>query len=196
MADYRAVAAVSQAVIELLQDNYDPLDFNQPLEFSVYVAKDFGQSMKSGVSLFLYRIFANGLRQAPQGLPGPDGQASQSQLPVDLHFLLTAWAPQASLQHTIAGWMMRVIEETPTLPVGLLNQRYSNLFQHDETVTITAAELTTEELFRIWEVIANHAYQISVPYVARQVKIGANRQRTAGRAVQERVFEVARPAGR
>jgi hypothetical protein len=28
-----------------------------------------------------------------------------------------------------------------------------------------------EELFRIWEVTGNHAYQISVPYVARNVAI-------------------------
>jgi hypothetical protein len=194
MADFRAVAAVSQAIVELLQENYNPADFNNhQLEFKVYVAREFTQPMNAGVSLFLYRIFANGLRQAPPAPPGSGIQPNCTQLPVDLHFLLTAWAQDASLQHTIAGWMMRVIEDTPTLPTGLLNQKYPNLFQPDETIAIVAAELSTEELFRIWEVIVNHAYQISVPYVARRVKIGSSRWQSAGRPVQERVFDLTRP---
>ncbi len=126
------------------------------------------------------------MRQAAKGVPGPNGQAYRYQLPVDLHFLLTAWAQDASLQHTIAGWMMRVIEDTPTLPAGLLNRKFPNLFESNETVTITAAELNTEELFRIWEVIVHHSYQISVPYVVRQVRIDSSRQFTTGRPVQER----------
>lgn len=196
MADYRAIAAVGEAVIGLLQDNYNPQDFNNnQLEFNVYVTRNFTQPMNAGVSLFLYRIFPNGLRQAANGTPGPGGQPYRTQLPVDLHFLLTAWAQDASLQHTIAGWMMRVIEDTPSLPLGLLNQHHPGLFGNDETVTLSAAELTTEELFRIWEVIVNHAYQISVPYVARHVRIESRRTLATGAPVQERVFTVARPAG-
>ena len=43
MADYRAIAAVSEAVIALLQARYQeaPQFFNNELEFKVYLAKDF-----------------------------------------------------------------------------------------------------------------------------------------------------------
>lgn len=194
MADYRAVAAVSEAIVQQLHDNYRFADFNNELEFKVYVAKDFSQPMTAGVSLFLYRIFPNGVHRTPSGRPGPSGQEYRGQLPLDLHFLLTAWAEDASLQHTIAGWMMRILEDTPILPVGLLNQKYPNLFHEDETVTVTTAELTTEELFRMWEVIVNHAYQISVPYIARVIRIESNLLRSGvGRPVQERDFEVEEP---
>lgn len=194
MADYRAIAAVSEAIVQQLHDNYRFADFNNELEFKVYVAKDFSQPMTAGVSLFLYRIFPNGVHRTPSGRPRPPGQEYRTQLPLDLHFLLTAWAQDASLQHTIAGWMMRILEDTPVLPVGLLNQKYPNLFHEDETVTGTTAELTTEELFRMWEVIVNHAYQISVPYIARVVKIESNLLRSGvGRPIQERDFEVGEP---
>lgn len=190
MANYKAIAAVSEGVISLLQDNYQPEDFNNELEFKVYLSKDFFQPMTAGVTLFLYRIYLNGTQRTPSGRMGPDGQRYRPQLPVDLHFLLTAWGQDASLQHTIAGWMMRILEDTPILPAGLLNRKYENTFHPDETVEIGFTELTTEEMFRIWEVIAHHAYQISVPYIARNVRIDSNRVLSSGAPIQERSFQI------
>jgi len=195
MADFRAVAAVSEGVIELLQANYlaAPQYFNNELEFKIYLAKDFSQPMASGVSLFLYRIYPNGTHRNPRGRPGPEGQHFHNQLPLDLHFLLTAWAQDPSLQHLIAGWMMRMLEDTPILPPGLLNQRFPNLFHADEGVVISPAELSTEELLRMWEVIVNNAYQISVPYVARYVKIESSLLVETGRPIQERTLDLRVP---
>jgi hypothetical protein len=191
MADHRAITAVAEALMQQLRDNYQFADFNSELDFKTYVAKDFSQPMTAGVSLFLYRIFPNSVSRTPIGQTGLDGQQFRTKLPLDLHFLLTAWAQEASLQHTIAGWMMRELENIPILPVGLLNHKYPDLFHENETVTVTLVELSTEELFRIWDVIVDHAYQISVPYVARVVKIDSKRLRSgAGRPLQERAFGI------
>jgi hypothetical protein len=190
MAIYRAISAVSEAIIHLLESQYSPQDFDgNQLEFRVYLAKDFASPMKSGVSLFLYRIYANGTYRTPSGRIGPDGRRGRTQLPLDLHFLLTAWAQDASLQHTIAGWMMRILEDWPSLSPGQLNQKVPNAFHPEETVEIALAELGTEELFRIWEVIVHHAYQISVPYVARIVKLESELTLSAGQPVQVRTFD-------
>jgi hypothetical protein len=187
VASYRAIAAVTDAVVHLLESHYDPGDFDgNQLQFKVYVAKEFTQPMDAGVSCFLYRVYTNGSHRTPSGRVGADGRRQRSQLPLDLHFLLTAWAKDASLQHTIAGWMMRILEDTPSLPAGLLNHRYGEVFHADETVELAVTELSTEELFRIWEVIVNNAYQMSVPYVARVVRIESPRRLAAGRPVQER----------
>jgi hypothetical protein len=48
-------------------------------------------------------------------------------------------------------------------------------------------------LFRIWEVIVNHAYQISVPYVARSVRIESSLTQAQGQAIQERSFDFLAP---
>jgi hypothetical protein len=189
MADHRAIAAVSEALVYLLESQYRPEDFDgNQLQFRVYLAKDFAQPMDAGVSCFLYRIYVNGTQRAPSGRTSPDGQQYRPQLPLDLHFLLTAWAKDASLQHTIAGWMMRLLEDMPSLPAGLLNHRIAGVFHPAETVEAGVTELTTEELFRIWEVIVNNVYQISVPYVARNVRIESRVVLATGQPIQERTF--------
>lgn len=188
MASHRAVMAVCQAVVDRLQAAYQPGEFGAALQFQVYLAKDFQKPMDAGVSLFLYRIYPNSVQRTPAGRIGPDGKRQRAALPLDLHFLLTAWAQDATLQHAVAGWMMRVLEDLPTLPSGLLNTKYGSVFHAEEQVEVTLAELPTEEMFRIWEVIAHHAYQLSVPYVARIVRIDSERGELAGRPIQERTL--------
>jgi Pvc16 N-terminal domain len=195
MATFRAVSAVTAALVRLLESHYSPGDFNgNQLEFKVYLAGDFQRPMDAGVSVFLYRVYVNMHQRTPPGRLDPVGRRRRTQLPLDLHILLTAWAKDASLQHTIAGWMMRIIEDTPSLPAGLLNNAAPGVFLADETVELSLAELDTETLFRIWEVIAANAYQISVPYVARAVRIETDEVLTTARPVQERDFDFAVPS--
>jgi hypothetical protein len=190
MANHRAITAVSEALSYLLQSQYDPADFDgHQLQFRVYVAKDFSQPMEAGVSVFLYRVYVNRVQRSPPGRLDLAGRRMRPQLPVDLHFLMTAWAKDASLQHAITGWMMRVLEDTPILPAGLLNHKTPGVFHADETAEVGVTDLTTEELFRIWEVIVNNAYQISIPYVVRGVKIESSRPLAQLDPVQERAFD-------
>jgi len=186
-----AVASTCEAIIRLLRASYDPAEFNNaPLEFQVYVADDFlHKPIAEGVSLFLYRIYHNGNNRTPAGRILPDGRRQRTKLPIDLHIMLTAWAPKASLQHQIAGWMMRVMEDNPILPAGLLNSFRGGVFQPDESVELALTELTTEDMFRIWEVMINHVYQLSVPYVARTLALESPYTEVPGGPVQERTFD-------
>jgi hypothetical protein len=72
MADYRAIAAVS----EVSQARYleAPQYFDNELEFKIYLAKDFAYPMSAGVSLFHFRINANRVLRNPRGRPGPEGR--------------------------------------------------------------------------------------------------------------------------
>ena len=196
MGSYRAITAVSDALVHLLQSQFDPADFDgHQLQFRVYLAKDFAHPMDAGVSVFLYRVYPNGSQRRVGARLTSEGRRLRAPISLDLHFLLTAWAQDASLQHSIAGWMMRALEDTPNLPSGLLNHRFGGSFHPDESVEIGITELSTEELFRIWEVIVNNAYQISVPYVARVVRIESLRPVPAdGLPIQERKFVVGVPA--
>ena len=192
MADFRAITAVTQAIIYTLQSNYNPADFNNDLEFEVYVAGDFSSPMTAGVSLFLYRLLPNGSHRPPSGRLAPDGRRYRNMLPLDLHFLLTVWGTDASLQHTIAGWMMRVLEDTPILPAGLVNAVAPDVFNGDETVEISLADLGTEDLFHIWETIVQNDYQLSIPYIARNIRIESTQILQSGQPVQERSFDYAK----
>ena len=171
MADYRAIKGVTEAVIYLLRSSYRYEEFNNELEFRIFTSRDFAKPIANGASLFLYRIYPNGVHRTPAGRVGRDGRRLQTQLPVELHFLLTIWGKEYSLQHSVAGWIMRTLEDNPILPAGLLNATEPGIFRHDETVEICLAELRTEDLLRIWEVLGLNIYQLSVPYVARVINI-------------------------
>ncbi|RSL17977.1 uncharacterized protein DUF4255 [Edaphobacter aggregans] len=172
MSTYAAIAGTCEAVVRLLRCNYDPTKFNGAmLDFQVYVANDFTTPMEEGVSVFLYRIYQNGTHRTPTGRLLPDGTRQATMLPLDLHFLLTAWAKKASLQNEIAGWMMRVMEDNAILPASMLNAYQPNVFRPDEAVDLTFTELSVEDMFRVWETMIGHVYQLSVPYQARMLEI-------------------------
>jgi len=187
MATCSAIAATTEAIIRLLRSSYDPTQFNNAtMDFQVYVVNDLLNPMDEGVSLFLYRIFQDGTNRTPPGRLQPNGQRGPTKLPLELHFLLTAWAKTASIQHELAGWMMRTLEDNAVLPASLLNSYKPNVFFPEETVEIALAQLSTEDLFDIWDVIIRHMYQLSVPYVARVVRIESTLANVSGAPVQQR----------
>jgi hypothetical protein len=90
---------------------------------------------------------------------------------------------------------MRALEDTPILPGGLLNAVAPGVFRPDETVEIALAELNTEDLLHIWETVTENRYQLSVPYVARNIRIESTQPMTTGEPIQERELDYRVPAG-
>ena len=196
MADFRAVRAVGEALMGLLESSYRPTDFNDIVaDFNMFTSRDFtNNTITNGASLFMYRLYCNGAYRIPPGRLDENGRRTDTQLPLELHFLITVWGGEASYQYELAGWILRVLEDTPTLPSAILNSTTPNVFHSDETVDITHAELKTEDLFRIWDVLGVNTYQLSIPYVARVVNIESI-QTLPGefdKRVQERVQDIAK----
>ena len=195
MADFRAIRAAGEAVMGLLESSYEPQDFNDIVaDFRMFTSRDFtNNAITNGASLFMYRLYCNGTYRTPPGRIGADGKIMDTQLPLELHFLITVWGGEASYQYELAGWILRVLEDTPMLPSAVLNSTTPNVFRPDETIDITHAELRTEDLFRIWDVLGVNAYQLSIPYVARVVNIESIQTMPGeyGDRVQERVQDVA-----
>jgi hypothetical protein len=189
MAGFQAVHLVCEAVLDVLRDNVPAALADHEPDFQVYTASNFNQQpMSAGVSLFLYRITANPVMRTPAGRLNMNGQRTRSRLPLDLHFILTVWGQNASLQHALAGWLMRQLESAPVLPSALLNRREA-MFRPDETVEVTLGDLDNENLFRLWETLAQNVYHLSVPYVARMVMLESDEVLDEGAPVQERQFE-------
>jgi hypothetical protein len=194
MATFRAINTVAEALAALLRSSYRPAEFNgHELEFRVYLAHDFAKPMTAGISVFLYRVLSNGSLRTPPGRLANGSARMKSQLPLDLHFLMTIWGRDASLQHRACGWMMRTLEDTPVLPGGLLDAVAPGVFRGDETVEVVLAELRTEDLMHLWEHLATTTYQLSIPYVARNVRIESTEQLPPPVPVYERTFDYAVP---
>jgi hypothetical protein len=110
-------------------------------------------------------------------------------LPLDLHVLLTPWATEASLQHDILGWAMRVLEDNAVVSVAALNTPSDTVFEPDETVEIISAALSVEDMLRIWDGIPGD-FQLSVPYLVRVVRIDSERPASGGGPVLTRELEM------
>ncbi|MEP3331194.1 DUF4255 domain-containing protein [Sedimentitalea sp.] len=190
MADTRAIWAVGEAIANLLRSAYDPAAFTAPLEFRTVTSRQItNDAPAAGVSLLLYRVTPSGIHRSPVGRTDAQGRRFRTQLPVDAHFLLTFWGTEPTLQHAITGWTMRTLEDSPLLGSGVLNAAVPGSFRADEAVELALAELANEDLLRIWEVLGMNVYQLSVPYVARTIKLESVELLSddGGLPVQERV---------
>jgi len=173
VADFRAVLAVSEALRGVLRSAYRREDFdNTQLEFEINTPQQFrARQIQNGVTVFLYRIYIHGSNRIPAGRIGPDGRRQRPLLPLELHYLVTTWAQEHTLQHTLAAWVMRTLEDNALLTAGVLNAGGSTVFRPDEAVELCLAEMRTEDLFRIWDVLGATPYQLSIPYLARVVPV-------------------------
>ena len=153
MGKFQAIAATGQAMLGLLADAV-PRDQFPNAQFELYQLSNFQQPMEEGVSLFLYRIAVNTSRRNLPPTTGPDGRRFRPPIPLDLYYIATAWAPTAVKQQRLLGWTIRMLEDVPILPTGLLNHfgPEPEIFQPGETVEIVLDSLTLQDLNNLWGV--------------------------------------------
>jgi hypothetical protein len=196
LATYHAIAATGQAIVSLLADASRDTEF-AGVQFTLYQASNFQKPMDEGVSLYLYRVSINTVGRNQPPSVGPNGQRARPTLPLNLHYLLTAWAQTAARQQLLLGWAMRILEDTPIMPVGLLNQNHfgpaPGAFRPSEQVEIVWEQLSIQDMASIWEVYKSNQQispQLSATYQARMVAIESTAPMTVAREVQTRVFDV------
>jgi hypothetical protein len=127
------------------------------------------------LSIYLYRVdFNKAMRAAWSAVGSADGKGH---LALDLHFLLSAWADNAEHEHLILGRAMQAIEYTPVLSGPLLYAPALAPALDDEpqpgaseAVQLLLEEISTEALMRTFDSLPAD-YRLTVPYVARVVRI-------------------------
>jgi hypothetical protein len=196
VATYRAIAAVSRAVLRLLEDSCPRAEFPDA-QFVLQHASDVAKaSLAEGVSLYLYRISVNTTRRNLPPRFEPDGRQFRPPIPVDLYYALCVWGRSVELQQRLLGFCMRTLEDSPSLPAGVLNQPGPEpaTFHSHESVQLVCDTLTMQELEFLWDTLKPNV-PLFVPYVARLVPIDSEVPVTEGPLVQTRVFEMRRGPG-
>lgn len=188
MGTFQAIAATGQAMLGLLSDAI-PRDQFPNAQFELYQMSNFQQPMEEGVSLFLYRVAPNTSRRNLPPTTGPDGRRFRPPIPIDLFYIATAWAPTAVRQQRLLGWTIRMFEDVPILPTGLLNNYgpEPEIFQSGETVEIILDVLTLQDLNNFWGV-SKASLQLSVGYIARMLHIQSSMAMSEYAEVQTREF--------
>jgi hypothetical protein len=125
----------------------------------------------TGVSIFPYRMDLNRvMRPAWSAVGSLDGRGH---LPLDMHFLITPWAELPENELRVLGKAMQCLEAIPILSGPLLEA--SGGWATGDAVQVVLGEITTEEIMRTFDSLP-HDYKLSVPYIARVVRIDTSAQ--------------------
>lgn len=183
MANANALAAVGRSLERLLTARFAEAPIPVPGKTTrafLVRTEDFDPKAPSTViqrpalSIFLYRVdFNKTMRAAWSAVGHQDGR---SHLPVDLHFLLTAWAENAEHEHAILGRAMQCLDSLPVIAGPLLQQ--SGGWADDEAIQLVLEEIPTEAVMRTFDSLPLD-YRLSVPYIARIVRIDGRETRVA-----------------
>ena len=169
MADFLAIHSVGNSLVTALRNAYPAdLEEDHPCQFRLLSSSELAQEddFAPALTLYLHRVTLNEhLRN--QGSPG-NPHAQPGPLSLNLHYLLTVWSDSAEAEQTIFAWAMRQLHLTPLLDVSSLSPEAG--WRPDEIIQLVPAELTNEDLMRIWDALAP-SYRLSYPYVARLVRI-------------------------
>lgn len=175
MAGFRGIAAVGVSIEAVLNSAFGE---QQPIENestrAVLIQTDDldlgagSRIVRPALSLLLYRVdFNKTTRAGWSSLGSVDGRAY---LPLDLHYLFTAWASNAAHEHRIIGRSMQVLEELGALSGPLLHP--DGEWGLDESVQLYLEDMATDDLMRTFDSLTCD-FRLSVPYIARVVVISS-----------------------
>jgi hypothetical protein len=182
MAGFRSIAAVGRSIEMVLNAAYaadEPVDAG-PTTALLVRTDDFPRNggnelTPPALSILLYRVdFNKALRASWSATGHVDGRAH---LPLDLHYLLTAWAENAEHEHQIIGRSMQVLEQLGALSGPLLHPAGDWL--SDETVQLYLEDVATDDLMRTFDSLTLD-FRLSIPYIARVVVITSEEKHPLG----------------
>lgn len=192
MATYQAIAVTGQTIMGLLADACPKADFPDT-RFELYQVKDFSTPMDEGLSLYLYRLSVNtSLRNLP---PRTDatGRRFKPPLPLDLHYLLSAWSKTAARQQRLLAWAARMLEDVSILPASLLNSYApeGEVFHPNEAVELMFDQVTLADMYNLWSA-TKFPPQLSIGYLIRMVAIESAQELHEYEHVQTRAYNMGR----
>lgn len=176
MPNHECIAATGKSIERLLGACFrdDPPVGGSDTKAVLVQTEDFdlttGTVIVPAVSIFLYRVEPNAVMRAAWGAHGSlDGRAH---LPLDLHFLITAWGENAEHELLVLGKALECLESTPLLSGPLLYPTAE--WEDGDLIQLVPADLGTESLLRLFDSL-DADFRLSVPYVARIARIDGTR---------------------
>jgi hypothetical protein len=181
MAGFECLAATGTSIVRLLNSCFEevnPIAGSTTRPRVVLIRTEDLESVGQegsvlrapALSVFIYRVGFNQATRA--GWSAVGSQEGRAHLPLDVHFLITAWAGNAEHELLILGRAMQCLESTPSLAGPLLEPGAATA--PNESIQIVMEEVSTEAVMRTFDSLP-HDYKLTVPYVARVVRMDSLR---------------------
>ncbi|MFN8468447.1 MAG: DUF4255 domain-containing protein [Caldilineaceae bacterium] len=167
MANVLAVHSAINSLVTYLRNSYpDPPPGGFACKFRLLSSGEMESidEAETTITVYLHRVTLNDHMRNKERSHG----ATQPSLWLDLHFMLTIWTSNAPAELTVLAWAMRQLHQNPVLNAAILSP--DGGWDVHDVVQVTPAELTNEEVMRVWDRL-KPSYRLSVPYMARVVRI-------------------------
>lgn len=189
MASYKAINGIMTALEEFLKNRLPEELEADPIATSIKLlgSKDLAANLSGNfIGLYLYRVIADTQGRNRYLQSGTAQNPPQPELPVNLHFLLIVNGSSTSIEMDLLGWAMQQFSSAVMFDVGDLREADQH-WGANESVQITIEHLSTEDLFRIWEVL-KASYTISIPYVIKTVRLLPEPMLSSGKPVTTQIY--------
>ncbi|MFD8771121.1 DUF4255 domain-containing protein [Streptomyces sp. NPDC059916] len=192
MSNALALAHVTQALALLLESNLGPeIDMAVKVEPRKPPADP---PTEPTISVFLYQVTPD-TSQRNNDLPTRAADGTLVKRPVaalDLHFLITAYGDETELVgQRLIGSVVRALHEIPVLPkdiIELAGERPflagSDLAESAQRVRFTPTVMDVDETSKLWGMLYQTPYTLSVVYQAALVLIDGRETPVAGKPVE------------
>lgn len=176
VANFRCISAAGKSIERVLNACFgddQPIDEDHPVRAMLVQSEDFGRDANDNgniparsIAVFLYRVEVNKVMRAAWSAVGSyDGQAH---LPIDLHYLLIAFADNAEWEQQILGRAIQCLEDHPILTGPMLYPTAE--WAPNEAVHLYVEDLGFDSLVRTFDSLAVD-FRLCVPYLGRIVRV-------------------------
>jgi hypothetical protein len=180
---------VGETLVELLRSELAGL-VNSPQQIALTSPVN-AEQQQIRLTVFLYSVTPTAeLRNAPPIRIAP-GQERRPPLPLDLYYLMTAFAPDTIQDPTdrtleadrLLGAAMQVFYDNGILSGGTLR----GIIPRDSELRLTLQPITVEDLTRVWSVFPEQVYRASVSYLVTPARIDSRVVLSGQRVVMKQV---------
>lgn len=198
MSNGLALATVTQALALLIESNLGP---EMDLAVKVETRKPPAEPpAEPTINVFLYQVTPNpSMRHHDLPTRASDGTLlKRPAMPLDLHYLISAYGEEAELVgQRLIGCVVRTLHEIPVLPKELIElaaeRPYlagSDLAESPQKVRFTPTVMDIDEMSKLWGMLHQTPYTLSVAYQASLVLIEGREKPVSAKPVERRTVRV------
>ncbi|MGI5470435.1 DUF4255 domain-containing protein [Streptomyces sp. CA-132043] len=177
MSNALAIATVTQALALLIEHNLHPeIDMAVSVETRKPPAEP---ELDPKITVFLYQVTHNpSMRNNDLATRAADGTLlKRPAAALDLHYLISAYGEENELVgQRLIGSVVRTLHEIPVLPKELITEAAerpylggSDLAESLQRVRFTPTQMDVDETSKLWGMLHNTPYSLSVVYQASLV---------------------------
>ncbi|MFJ9406297.1 Pvc16 family protein [Streptomyces sp. NPDC101393] len=192
MSNALAVATVTQALALLIEHNLHPeIDMAVSVETRKPPADP---PTDPTITVFLYQVTHNpSMRNSDLATRASDGTLlKRPAAALDLHFVISAYGEETELVgQRLIGSVVRTLHEIPVLPAELIEEAAqrpylegSDLAESLQRVRFTPTQMDVDETSKLWGMLHNTPYSLSVVYQASLVLLDGHQTPLPAKPVQ------------